>query len=92
MVKRTHQVQRKELEEKKMEDITCSDTKYTRHIRSDLQRPHDVALNKERMWENLVWNFDRGDKQATHAHENAKSEALEDPLGEFFEQYKDPRT
>lgn len=41
------------------------------------------------MRKNLVCNFDREDEKTAYVHGNAKSEALKDPLEDFFEQIKE---
>lgn len=37
-----------------MEDITSSDTGYTSHSGSEIQKPHNVAFNKVGVGENLI--------------------------------------
>lgn len=53
--------------------------------------PHHVALNIEGVGDNVVCNFEREDEQAAHSCKNSKSEALRDPLKEFFKQLKEIR-
>ena len=47
-------------------------------------------MNKEeRVRENLVCNLGGEDEQATQMRRNAESKALQEPLEEFFEQFKE---
>lgn len=47
-------------------------------------------MNKEeRVRENLVCNLGGEDEQATQTCGNAESKALQDPIEEFFEQFKE---
>lgn len=73
-----------------VKDITNIDTVCTNHGSSEIQMPHNVALNIEGVGDNLVCNFGREDEQVAQMRKNTKSEALKYPLEEFFEQYKDP--
>lgn len=69
----------------RMEDITNNDTKYASHNGSEIQRPFNVASNREEaVGENLVCNIDKENEQIAHMRENANKEALKEPLEDFF--------
>lgn len=58
-----------------MEDITNSDTKYNSHNNNGIQKPYNVALNRERgVEENLVYDSGREEEQATQTRRNGREQ------------------
>lgn len=67
-----------------MKDITSSDNEYTSHNDSEIQMSHNVALNKEGVGEISVCNFNGECEQTIQTRRNVATEALKDPLEDFF--------